>query len=143
MLGKDIFQFLYEGIQQRTVLIRLPATADDRLAAAFARIPWEIARFDFEQQPLLARNVAIRAITGTDFPQDREISLELAANEVLRVLLIFAETDDSNPLAVRLERQQLLNLFFEKILPRRLVQIDYLCYGVTRASIKEQVRAAK
>lgn len=143
VLGKDIFQFLYEGIQQRTVLIRLPATADDRLAAAFARIPWEIARFDIEQEPLLARNVAIRAITGTDFPQDREISLELAANEVLRVLLVFADTEDTNPLAVRLERQQLLNLFFEKILPRRLVQIDYLCYGVTRASIAEQVRAAK
>ncbi|MEN8220119.1 MAG: hypothetical protein ABFS56_27970 [Pseudomonadota bacterium] len=102
-----------------------------------------MARPDIQQEPLLARNVAIRAITGTDFPQDREIPLELAADEVLRVLLVFAETEESNPLAARLEREQLLTLFYEKILPRRLVQIDKLCYGVTRATIAEQVRAAK
>jgi len=47
VLGKEIFQHLYDGIWQRTVLIRLPATEDDRLAAAFARIPWEIARPEY------------------------------------------------------------------------------------------------
>ena len=67
VLGEAIFQHLYDGISQRTVLIRLPATADDRLAAAFVRIPWEIARPDEKQKPLLKRNVAIRAITGIDF----------------------------------------------------------------------------
>jgi len=143
VLGKEIFQQLYDGISQRTVLIRLPATADDRLAAAFARIPWEIARPSLEQEPLLARNVAVRAITGTDLPEDKEITLALAANEVLRVLLVFAETEEGNPLAARLEREQLLALFYDKILPRHLVQIDSLCYGVTRATIAEQVRAAK
>ena len=124
VLGEDILQRLYGGISQRTVLIRLPATEGDRLAAAFARIPWEIARPDVTQEPLLARNVAVRAITGIDLPQDREIALELEPNEVLRVLLVFAETEDSNPLALRLEREQLLTLFYDKILPRRLVQIE-------------------
>ncbi|MDM8557401.1 CHAT domain-containing protein [Candidatus Parabeggiatoa sp. HSG14] len=143
VLGEEIFQRLYDGIQQRTLLIRLPATADDRLAAAFARIPWEIARSDIGQEPLLKRNVAIRAITGTDLPQDKEISLALESNEVLRVLLIFAETENSNPLATRLERQQLLDLFYDQILPKRLVQIDTLCYGVTRATIANQVRKVK
>jgi len=143
VLGEEIFQRLYSGIPQRTLLIRLPATKGDRLAAAFARIPWEIARPDVTQEPLLARNVAIRAITGIDLPEDREIALELEPNEILRVLLVFAETEESNPLAARLEREQLLALFYEQILSERLVQIDSLCYGVTRASIAEQVRKAK
>ncbi len=140
VLGEEIFQRLYSGIPQRTLLIRLPATEDDRLAAAFARIPWEIARPDVTQEPLLKRNVAIRAITGSDYPEDREIALALEPNEILRVLLVFAETEKSNPLAARLEREQLLALFYEQILPKRLVQIDTICYGVTRASIAEQVR---
>ncbi len=92
---------------------------------------------------MLARNVAIRAITGSDYPEDREIALALEPNEILRVLLVFAETEKSNPLAARLEREQLLALFYEQILPQRLVQIDTICYGVTRASIAEQVRKAK
>ncbi len=137
VLGEEIFQRLYSGIPQRTLLIRLPATKDDQLAAAFARIPWEIARPDVMQEPLLARNVAIRAITGSDSPEDREMALALEPNEVLRVLLVFAETEESNPLAARLEREQLLALFYEQILPKRLVQIDTICYGVA------QVRKAK
>ncbi|MDM8558182.1 hypothetical protein [Candidatus Parabeggiatoa sp. HSG14] len=143
VLGEEIFQQLYDGIQQRTLLIQLPATEDDLLAAAFTRIPWEIARSDIGQETLLDHNVAIRAITGTDLPQDNEISLELGPNEVLRVLLIFAETENSNPLATRLERERLLTLFYEQILPKRLVQIDTLCYGVTRATIANQARQAK
>ncbi|MCK5523831.1 MAG: CHAT domain-containing protein [Thiomargarita sp.] len=143
VLGEEIFQRLYSGIPPRTLLIRLPATKDDQLAAAFARIPWEIARPDVTQEPLLKRNVAIRAITGSDSPEDREMALALEPNEVLRVLLVFAETEKSNPLAARLEREQLLTLFYEQILPKRLVQIDTLCYGVTRASIAEQVRKAQ
>ena len=55
VLGEAIFQHLYDGISQRTVLIRLPATADDRLAAAFARIPWEIARRDVNQEGALVK----------------------------------------------------------------------------------------
>jgi hypothetical protein len=145
VLGAEIWQRLSAGIEQRTVLIRLPATAGDHLAAAFARVPWEIARFEDEEEPLLARNVAIRAITGNDLAEDKEITFELEANKTLRVLLIFAgaEIEANDPLASRLEREQLLTLFYEQILPHRLVQIDTLCYGVTRASIAEQVRKAQ
>ena len=143
VLGAEILQHLYTGIMQRTVLIRLPATEDDRLAAAFARIPWEIAQPEIGQQPLLARNVAIRAITGTDLPENKEITLKLQSEDVLRVLLIFAEVEDGNPLASRLEREQLWALFYDEILPNRLVQIDTISYGVTRTTIAEQVRQAK
>ena len=80
--------------------------------------------------------MAIRAITGIDLPQDREMALALEHNEILRVLLIFAEIEGGNPLAARLEREKLLTLFYEQILPRHLVQIDTLCYGVTRATIE-------
>ncbi len=143
VLGEDIFRHWYEGISQRTVLIRLPATKDDWLAAALARIPWEIARPSLDKPALLEKhNFAVRAITGTELPQDREIALDLGPAEVVRVLLVFAETEDSNPLALRLEREQLLDLFYDKILPYRLVQIDSICYGVTKAKIKKQVRKA-
>ncbi|HEC86015.1 MAG TPA: CHAT domain-containing protein, partial [Thioploca sp.] len=144
VLGEAIFSQLYAGIQQRTLLIGLPDTEEDRLAAAFARVPWEIARPSLDKPPLLADHAfAVRAITGAQLPQDREIPLALARNETLRVLLIFADADESRPLAVRLERERLLTLFFEDILPTRLVQIDSLCYGVTRDTIAAQVRKAK
>jgi len=71
------------------------------------------------------------------------MALALGHNEILRVLLIFAETEGGNPLAARLEREKLLTLFYEQILPRHLVQIDTLCYGVTRATIEDQVRAER
>jgi hypothetical protein len=46
VLGHDIIKALHDGVHQRTLLIRLPDTSTDPLAAAFARVPWEIARPD-------------------------------------------------------------------------------------------------
>ena len=44
VLGAGIMGVLTQSVQRRTLLVRLPPTADDVLAAAFARVPWEIAR---------------------------------------------------------------------------------------------------
>ena len=44
VLGPGIVTELAEGVRQRTVLVRLPDPTKDDLAAAFARVPWELAR---------------------------------------------------------------------------------------------------
>jgi hypothetical protein len=143
VLGNDIIKALHEGVSQRTLLIRLPDTSTDPLAAAFARVPWEIARPDENSEPLLARNVAVRAISKGMPANDEQSTLNLQKNETVRVLLIFAHAPKSTPLTARLEREELLSLFYNEILPDHLVQVDVLCHGVTRNSIKEQVRKAK
>ncbi len=143
VLGHDIIKILHEGVHQRTLLIRLPDTSSDPLAAAFARVPWEIARPDANSEPLLARNVAVRAISAGMPSNDEAFTLNLQKNETVRVLLIFAHAPNSMPLTTRLEREQLLSLFYNEILPDHLVQVDVLCHGVTRDSIVEQVRKAK
>jgi len=71
-----------------------------------------------------------------------DVAKRVAQGEILRVLLVFAEAPGSRPLAMRLEREQLLALFYEKILPQHRVQIDVLCHGVTRALLREQIEAA-
>lgn len=47
VLGEEITSRLAQGVHNRTLLVRLPTItgrdeAEDRLAAAFARVPWEI-----------------------------------------------------------------------------------------------------
>ncbi len=56
----------------------------------------------------------------------------------LRALLIFAEAPGSRPLAMRLERQRLLDLFFDDIMPDRQVRVDVLLffYPSSRGGIK-------
>jgi len=143
VLGAEIIKALHQGINERTLIIRLPTTDDDPLAAAFARVPWEIARPDENAEPLFARNMAIQAISAGFAAERQPSSLSLEANEALRVLLIFAHAPDSTPLSARLEREQLLDMFHNDIFPQNGVQVDVLCSGVTRRSIQEQVRKAK
>ena len=140
VLGPDIMRHLAAGEHRRTLLIRLPDTATDRLAAAFARVPWEIARAEGDARTLLQRNVVVRAMmTGTQ--PGGVVPVQPAAGEPIRVLLVFAEAPGSRPLAMRLERERLRELFFGDILPKRDVELDVLCHGVTRTSVREQVRA--
>ncbi|MBI3939606.1 MAG: hypothetical protein HY315_02120, partial [Acidobacteria bacterium] len=97
VLGPDIMGRL-AGHQDRTLLIRLPGAAGDPLAAAMARVPWEIARARADEPPLFERNLVIRAVTddpAASPPQDAE-------SDPLRVLLVFAEAPGSRPLAMRL-----------------------------------------
>lgn len=145
VLGRDIFDRLYEGIHNRALLVRLPDKPDDTLAAAFARVPWEIARPSLTHDPLYERNLAVRVITGegTDESTNKRIALDLAPGEPLRVLLVFSEAEGSSPLALRLERERLFEVFFDDILPEHNVHVDVLCHGVTVENIAQQVKAAK
>jgi hypothetical protein len=140
VLGDEIAGKLAEGVAQRTVLVRLPDPTDDRLAAAFARVPWEIARAKGVSGTLLDRNVVVRAVpAGTAAGADATI--EVKAGEAVRVLLVFAEAPGSQALAARLERERLLDLFYGEVLPKRDVVVDVLCHGVTRGRLREQVRS--
>jgi hypothetical protein len=60
VLGRESTAALARGMAQRTLLVRLPETSDDPLAAAFARVPWELARPTLQDRPLMARNVTVR-----------------------------------------------------------------------------------
>jgi len=139
VLGTEILNALADGFQSRTLLVRVPEAAKDRLAAAFARVPWEIARSAAGEESLLERNLVVRL----EAPQPITVSASpLGENEELRVLLVFAEAPGSRPLAMRLEREQLLALFYDDVMPQRKVTADVLCHGVTRKALKERVRDA-
>jgi tetratricopeptide (TPR) repeat protein len=141
ILGTEIVGRLAQGRAHRTLLVRLPDPQADLLAAAFARVPWEIARPAPGQDPLLARNLVVRAVpAGTEPTGAEDEAPGLAADEPLRVLLVFAEAPGSRPLAMRQERERLLGLFFDDILPRQQVEVDMLCHGVTRALLRERVQ---
>jgi hypothetical protein len=139
VLGPEITAALHKGVHQRTLLIRQPDALDDRLAAALARVPWEIARPAAGEEPLLERNLVVRMETpnAPDYAPPPP-----GSDESLRVLLVFAEAPGSRPLAMRLEREQLLGLFYDEVMPKRRVSVDVLCHGVTRKALREKVRDA-
>ena len=120
VLGSELTVLLHKGIQRRTLVVRLPATADatatdENLAAAFARVPWEIARPDLDAPPLMHRNLAVRTVLAD---ADDGPPPTVPDDEPVRVLLVFAEAPGSRPLAMRLEREKLLGLFHDRILLR-------------------------
>lgn len=134
VLGPQIMDGLLTTEQRRTLLVQLPA-ATDVLAAAMARVPWEIARKGPGDEPLMSRGLVVRVVAqGVNPPRPEP------AGDPVRVLLVFAEAPGSRPLAMRLEREDLLRLFFDQVLPRRRVEVDVLCHGVTRSRLVEQVR---
>jgi len=136
VLGAAITARLHEGIGRRDLVIRLPPTEDDPLAAAFARVPWEIARPDADAPALMGRNLAVRTVLAD---ASDALPEPPAADEPIRVLLVFAEAPGSRPLAMRLEREQLLALFHDRILQERQVDVHFLCHGVTRDALAELV----
>ncbi|HEX5714918.1 MAG TPA: CHAT domain-containing protein, partial [Thermoanaerobaculia bacterium] len=138
ILGPDIFKALYSGSYQRSLLVRI--SPEDRVAAAFARVPWEIARPALAQEALFDRNLVVRMETpGVSSAYAPPLP---GPDEHLRVLLVYAEAPGSRPLAMRLEREQLLGLFYDEVMPKRRVFVDVLCHGVTRKALKEKVRDA-
>lgn len=145
ILGPEILGELTRTIQHRTLVVRLPSTEDDVLAAAFARVPWELARPAHGQPPLMERNLAVRAITETTEAGDsavHRVAEHLAATKgVVRVLAVFAASPGSRPLAMRLARERLRQLFEQEILPHRNVELDVLCHGVTREVLRERITA--
>ena len=118
VLGEKIVLAL-AGPGRHVLVVRLPTTDEDVLAAAFARVPWEIARLsDGTRQ----QNLVVRAVTQDTAEGDVPITdpaRAVSQGETLRVLAVFAEAPGARPLAMRREREELRKLFAERILPHR------------------------
>lgn len=140
VLGQDIFTRLWTPQTQRTLRIQLPGAGDmeNPLAAALARVPWEIARPKADAQTLGERNLLVRVVHDMQAPASQPI--ELAADEPLRVLFVFAEARGSRPLGARQERRALLHLFEKDIYPQRRVVAHFLTHGVTRERLVGQIQ---
>lgn len=139
VLGADIFRLLSASESQRALRIQLPgATAEEnQLAAALARVPWEIARAAADQTTLADRNLVVRVVHDMTAPATQP--LDLGKDECLRVLFVFAQARGSRPLAARLERRVLLDLFEKEIYPQRRIVADFLTHGVTRERLEAQI----
>lgn len=92
------------------------------------------------------KNLIVRMVTEDTAKPDPLVLAEAnrvkAGDVPLKVLFVFAEAPGSRPLAMRLEREMLRNLFFTEILPKHQVQVDFLCHGVTRATLRDQIQQA-
>jgi hypothetical protein len=127
VLGQAIIREL-AAPGRHVLVVHLPTPDQDVLAAAFARVPWEIARL---ADGTRVRNLVVRAVTTATQPGDVEVTdaaQRVAEGEPLRLLAVFAEAPGARPLAMRLEREQLRTLFAEHILPHRNVELDILCH---------------
>ena len=139
VLGAEIFRKLWESKSQRTLRIQLPGASEEEnlLAAALARVPWEIARPSAAEPALGERHLLVRVVH--DMAEPKSTPITLGPDEGLRVLLVFAEARGSRPLAARRERQELLELFGKEIYPKRRVVAHVLSHGVTRERLKAQI----
>ncbi len=140
VLGQDIFKRLWKSDSQRTLRIQLPGAEDENnhLASALARVPWEIARPDVDQPTLGERNLLVRVVH--DMHAAASQPLQLADNEPLRVLFVFAQALGSAPLGARRERRDLLDIFRKEIYPQRQVVAHFLTHGVTRERLTDQIQ---
>jgi tetratricopeptide (TPR) repeat protein len=140
VLGREIFLHLWTAENQRTLCIQLPGATEEEnhLAAALARVPWEIARPSPDQATLAERNLLVRVVHGV--PAPASLSVELAPDEALRVLFVFAEARGSSPLGARQERRELLRMLEQEVYPQRRVMAHFLTHGVTRERLEDQVR---
>ncbi len=140
VLGEEIFKHLWASESQRTLRIQLPGATEEEnhLAAALARVPWEIARPSADKETLGERNLLVRVVHDMAAPMTQ--SLELKPGESLRALFVFAEARGSRPLAARKERRELLNLFQKEIYPQRRIEAHFLTHGVTRERLEAQIR---
>ncbi len=140
VLGKEISEKLWTPESQRTLRIQLPGAGEEEnyLAAALARVPWEIARPSADRETLGERNLLVRVVHDMKAPASTPI--ELAADEPLRVLFVFAEARGSRPLGARKERRELLRLFEKEIYPQRRIVAHFLTHGVTRERLAAQIQ---
>jgi tRNA (guanine37-N1)-methyltransferase len=60
-------------------------------------------------------------------------------SEAVRVLLVFADPPLARPLAARLERERLREMFFGDVLHRHNVEVDILCHGVTSDRLRARL----
>ena len=136
VLGKEILGLLWAASSQRTLEIVLPEVLPEAsLAMSLVRIPWEIARPAPREQSLAERNLRVRMV-----PTAAPASKPLPFEDELRVLFVLTETRGIEPLGMRQERQELLELFAREVYPRRRVVAHFLSHGVTRELLREQLR---
>ena len=109
VLGDAIFGHLWRPTTQRTLRIQLPGAAHtgaggdaNPLAAALARVPWEIARPAPGKPSLAERNLLVRVVHDMRPPAAQPLTLQ--AGKALRVLLVQAEARGARPLGMRAER---------------------------------------
>ncbi len=140
VLGQDIFEKLRASKSQRTLRIQLPGASEQEnyLAAALARVPWEIAKPKADADTLGERNLLVRVVHDMQAPTSQPV--ELAPDEPLRVLFVFAQARGSQPLGARKERRELLRLFERSIYPQRRVVAHFLTHGVTRERLIDQIQ---
>lgn len=142
LLGDAIMAALWRPEHQRTLSICLPGAEIDATANSLptllARVPWEIARPAADQPTLAERNLLLRVLHAAEPPATQP--LQLADDEPLRLLFVFAEARGSRPLAARAERLALLDMLQREVYLQRRVEAHVLCHGVTRARLAEQIR---
>ena len=140
VLGQEIFLKLWQANNQRTLRIQLPGATEEEnhLAAALARVPWEIARPAVDKPTLADRHLLVRVVHDMAAPATQPLAL--GPDEPLRVLFVFAEARGSRPLAARRERRELLRLFEKEIYPKRRVVAHFLTHGVTRERLEAQIQ---
>ena len=140
VLGQEIFLKLWQANNQRTLRIQLPGATEEenQLAAALARVPWEIARPAVDKPTLGERHLLVRVVHDMAAPATQPLAL--GPDEPLRVLFVFAEARGSRPLAARRERRELLRLFEKEIYPKRRVVAHFLTHGVTRERLEAQIQ---
>lgn len=143
VLGKEIFEKLWQSESQRTLRIQLPGATEEEnhLAAALARVPWEIARPSADKQTLGERNLLVRVVHKVEKGKEPASEpVELTTEEPLRVLFVFAEARGSRPLGARQERRELLRMLEKEVYPQRRVVAHFLTHGVTRERLESQIR---
>ncbi|MCC7375940.1 MAG: CHAT domain-containing protein [Verrucomicrobiales bacterium] len=140
VLGKELFEKLWQSESHRTLCIALSGATDgeNHLAAALARVPWEIARPRHEQPMLSERNLLVRVVHDMEVSVSEPVKLD--PEETLRVLFVFAEARGSRPLGARQERRELLRMLEKEVYPQRRVVADFLTHGVTRERLEAQIR---
>ncbi len=79
--GSNLFAHLAHGIPSRTLRVRLPASEKetDDLSAAFARVPWEMARAGPGERTLGEGNLLVRAFAGDQEPAPETVAYEPAS----------------------------------------------------------------
>ena len=85
VLGEEIFRELWQSEAQRTLRVELPGASEEEnhLAAALARVPWELARPAADKPTLGERHLLVRVVHDREEPATRP--LEFAGDECLRV----------------------------------------------------------
>lgn len=154
VIGGASIDALAAGDERRCLLVRFPGAGVDPLTSALACVPWHIARPALGVRPLFERNVVVRvsppaappsaavaqgahgALGGGNAAVTRE------PGEPLRVLLVFTEAQGARPMASRVERERLRELFYDEIMPDRQVMLDILSHGASRERLRQKLQDA-